>query len=151
MPVARRVGFTFVELLIVAVFVAVVTAAVLPQLSASPDNPRVQLLQYNLTALRAQIEHYKLDHGGVIPQIVDGALPQLTASTDETGRIGPAGPKHSFGPYFSGPIPFNPLDGRNCVAPSAGYPFILATGDGGWIYDALDGHISVNTPGHLAD
>ncbi len=151
MRLVRRFGFTLVELLIVAVFVAVLTAAVLPQMSAAPDNPQVQVLHYNLTALRAQIEHYKLEHGGAIPQVVDGGLSQLTAATDSTGRIGSAGPLFPLGPYFSGPLPFNPLDGRNCVVPAGGYPFVLATPEGGWLYDALDGHVGANTPGHLAD
>ncbi len=148
---SSRRAFTSVELIIVCVSFVLVSSAVMSALSAAPEDPRRQILQHNLGTIRAQIEHYKLEHGGAPPQWVDGALPQLTSSTDAEGRMGPAGEKYPLGPYLPNGLPVNPLDGRSAVAPAAGYPFAAALPGGGWLYDSATGHIAANTPGYLGE
>lgn len=150
MKTTRRSGFTLIEVLIVVVIMAVLAATIIPQFTNSADDAKASTLKFNLHTLRSQVELYKLHHGGAVPTISNGSLPQLYSSTNAGGAIGAAGPSYPYGPYIQD-LPPNPLDAKSTVTATATNPPAAATTDGGWLYHAATGRIFANHADHLAD
>jgi prepilin-type N-terminal cleavage/methylation domain-containing protein len=151
MKAKRRSGFTLIEVLIVVVIMAILAATIIPQFSSSTEDAKASSLKFNLHTMRAQIELYKLHHGGDVPAITGTTLPQLTASTDMSGQIGTTGPNYPYGPYIQGQLPPNSFDGKNTVTATANFPPTAATAAGGWFYHVATGRIAANHADHLND
>ena len=83
--------------------------------------------------MRAQVELYKVQHGGTPPTLTSGSLPQLLSATDVDGATGQPGPTYPFGPYIVGDIPPNPITGDNTVTTLATIPPSSESGTGGWL------------------
>ncbi|HKD37036.1 MAG TPA: prepilin-type N-terminal cleavage/methylation domain-containing protein [Pirellulales bacterium] len=64
----RRVGFTLIEIAIVAAIVAVLAAIVSPQFSVSADKTKDCVVRRNIRVLRLQIDPYKLNPKGGAPR-----------------------------------------------------------------------------------
>ncbi len=153
---ARRGGFTLIEVLIVVVIMAVLAATIIPQFSTSTKDARESNLKYNLQSLRTQIELYKVQHLGALP---DGTLnlKQITAATDVTGVVSTSGQPdgtHPFGPYVGqGKIPEQPFSASNTVLLDTGMagttPTATASPGGGWIYRASTGEIWIDHPTYI--
>jgi general secretion pathway protein G len=147
---ARPRGFTLIEVIILVVVFAVMTATILPQLSNSTKNARESSMRFNLQSLRTQIELYKVQHAGGLP---DGTfnLKQLTSATDSTGALSTTGSvdaAHPFGPYLPGGLPVQPFSGLNTVKVDTGAagttPAGAAAPGGGWIYRPSTGEIWID-------
>ena len=137
----RRSGFTLIEVLIVVVIMAVLAATIIPQFSSSTEDAKASTLKFNLHTMRSQIELYKLQHNGLLPQITSNSLPQLTSNTKVDGTVG-TGASFPLGPYVQGELPANPFDGKKTVT-AATFPFdATEAAAGGWIYDASTGKIA---------
>jgi general secretion pathway protein G len=142
-------GLTLIEVLIVVVIMAILAAVVIPQFATSTEDARASTLQFNLHTLRSQIELYRIQHFGQLPQIINNDLPQLTNATNAQGQIGTPGPDYPYGPYLQNGLPPNPYDGKNRVVQVATVgqvPTAPADTDGGWQYDPTTGAIYPNNP-----
>ena len=111
MSAKRRIGFTLVEVLIVVVIMAILAATIIPQFSDSSKDAKESNLRFNLHTLRSQIELYKSQHDGVVPQTAN--LPELSNKTTLAGDIGNTR-THKFGPYIR-QIPANPFTDSQSV------------------------------------
>jgi len=145
----RRHAFTLVEVLIVVVILAILAGTVIPQFTASSDDAKDSAALYNLHTLRAQIELYKVQHGGTPPALASGTLAQLTSATDATGATGSPGPTYPFGPYLASGIPANPLTGVATVTTLATAPPTAETATNGWLYQETTGQIYLDKTGYL--
>src|SRR5437867_11185786 len=72
----RRSAFTLIEILIVVVIIAVLAATIIPQFTDSQKDARISTAQFNLNTLRAQIELFKAQHSGALP---NATLTDLTS------------------------------------------------------------------------
>ena len=63
-------GFTLVELLIVAIILAILAAIVVPQFASSTVDARASALRSNLSNIRGAIDLYAQQHGGTYPSAV---------------------------------------------------------------------------------
>lgn len=159
-------GFTLVELLIVAIILAILAAIVVPQFASTTDDAKESSLRANLAALRGAMDLYKQQHGeypgvnvssggtctatagtggvGTQNAIVD----QLTRFTNANGQSCSA-PEAGFvfGPYLKeDAMPSNPITDSNTVV-------VVTTGDlnmaadgagGGWKFDSTSGKFIAN-------
>ncbi len=150
----RKLGFTLIEVLIVVVIMAVLAATIIPQFTSSSKDAQDAASSYNLHTLRSQIQLYRTEHGGIYPAIANDAggqpsLPALYSNTNAAGAVG-TGASFPLGPYMIA-IPENPYDGKNYVEAAVAWPPAAATANGGWLYHAATGQITLNTAGHLTD
>lgn len=163
-------GFTLVELLIVAIILAILAAIIVPQFASTTTDAKESALRSNLAAVRAAIDLYRQQHGvypGVNPS--NGATctggtkgtgtggdgvtlrDQLVRYTDQAGNscsLATAGAEtFPFGPYLKeDQIPANPVTGSAAIE-------VVSTGDlemggtgpgGGWKYDTVTGKFIAN-------
>ncbi|HEY5315573.1 MAG TPA: prepilin-type N-terminal cleavage/methylation domain-containing protein [Pirellulales bacterium] len=135
-------GFTFVEVLVAVVIMAIVVVAILPQFSDSADAAKTSIGSFDLHTLRLQIELYKLEHAGMTPT---QQLIELASATNLSGTVGTSGADFPYGPYLTS-IPANPITGSNTVvaAPPAGATPTTVTPGAGWQYDTDTGKIWFN-------
>ena len=102
------------EVLIVALVLAITAWVLVPQFSQAANNGRLHALSAEMQALRAQIERYRVDHGGRYPDAAN-FVAQMTGRTGLDGtRRETKGEGPTFGPYLR-QIPVNPLTGGNRV------------------------------------
>jgi general secretion pathway protein G len=146
----RRGAFTLIEVLIVVVIMAVLAGVIIPQFSSSTQDAKESALKFDLGQLRTQIDMYKVHHAGLVPQIQNGTLPQLTSSTDANGNIGTAGPQFPFGPYMINGLPVNPVTGIATVTAATTFPPTAASGNNGWLFNPVTGQIAADSANYLA-
>ena len=104
-------GFTFVEIVIAVLILAILAMMVVPRLAGGAENARKAALEKDLRMLREQIRVYKLDHDGRSPHLDENGardtanfIARMTGRTDPDGALNPAGQR---GPYM--PVwPSNP-------------------------------------------
>ncbi len=158
--VLRR-GFTLPEVMIIVLVLGILAALVLPSFNtAFTDSKEAALIQH-LQTLRAQIQQYQSDHGGLLPgqgsTSTSAFKNALLLSTDAAGTTGAVGTL-PFGPYFSGQLPANPFTSGTGVmivsAIDSATPNEAAL-DGtlkvGWIYSPSEGRIKGNNQGTALD
>ena len=140
---SKQAGFTLVELLIVAIILAILAAIVVPQFASTTDDARDSALRSNLSGIRSAIDLYTQQHGNTFPGAVTavpaacaGGTPgagaadsaealesQLRFYTNAAGQAcsiadTPAGGvvEFPFGPYLKGELPANPITQDDTVA-----------------------------------
>ncbi len=146
--VARRTAFTLIEVLIVVVIMAILAAVIIPQFSTATSDAKRSSLEFNMHAIRSQIELYKVHHGSY-PTITSGDLPQLWQATNAAGEVGTPGPSYPYGPYLTSGIPANPYNNSKtvvAVATPGQPPTGVVSGGAGWQYDETTGNIYPNNP-----
>ncbi len=162
----RQSGFTLVELLIVAIILAILAAIILPQFASTTTDAQESALRANLAGMRSSIDLYRQQHGeypgantaaggtcsgtlgtGVAgsQQALEDQLNRYSNLAGQTCSLPEAG--FAFGPYIQDDdLPTNPVTGSGIFA-------IIATGnlemvaDGaslGWKYDTAAGKIIAN-------
>jgi prepilin-type N-terminal cleavage/methylation domain-containing protein len=132
-------GFTLVEILIVVLILAILAAIVLPRLWNASDEARRSTLLENISKIRAVIQVYRNQHGGLPDG--DRIADQLTCPTDFGGAVGAVrGGGFRYGPYLE-QLPPNPFTGsraiRSTADPSEAFP--PGDADGGWWYNEATG------------
>ena len=144
-------GFTLVELLIVAVVLAIFAAIVVPQFASTTDEAKESALKSDLAAIRSAIDLYRQQHtaypgvttavpaapltcsatagagtgGGTGAQAATAFLSQLTLYTNANGMAcsSNASGDFPFGPYLrDDAIPANAVNGDATVT-------VINTGD----------------------
>ena len=151
MHMRHRHGFTLIEILIVVAILAVLAAAVIPQVASSTETAKESALEYNVKVMREQAQIYQAHHFGDLPAIQDNNLPQLIGATNVHGEIGASGDDYPLGPYVNEAIPVNPFDESNkvtAVAVQGQNPTRAVGGLGGWQYDESNGAVWPNHPGY---
>ena len=133
---SSRLGFTLVEVMIVVVCMAILTAVVIPQFTDGAKDARVNTAKFNLQQMRSQLELYRQHHNGLLP---GNTLAEMLAKTNQAGTMG-ATAAYSLGPYCM-EIPLNPLTRSNVVRVSSSNPPTAASGavDAGWLYHRASG------------
>ena len=150
-------GFTLVEIMIVLAVLAILVLAVIPEYGTASQEARESSLATNLQTLTRQIELYRLEHGGKLPNI-DHAnrddrstgrfVQRLTSRTDAVGRVAAAG---DYGPYLM-EWPANPfsdtavatkiLFGTDATSPRDGTT--------GWYYNTKTGALESGGTANIA-
>ncbi len=166
-------GFTLVELLIVAVVLAIFAAIVVPQFASTTDEARDSALKSDLAALRAAVDLYRQQHG-VYPGAVASTGGTCTGGTAGTGAVEtqaaffeqlafysnasgqtctrPVGGNFPYGPYIrETTMPENAVTSSSTVvivpAADAAAGDLAMSGDGaggGWKFDVTSGKLIVN-------
>ena len=162
----RQAGFTLVELLIVAIILAILAAIVVPQFSSTTNDAQESALRANLSAIRSAVDLYRQQHGEFPGAVASSGgtctatagtgaagsrqalVDQLTRFTNAAGQSCSA-PETGFvfGPYLKeNDLPDNPITNSGAVA-------IVSTGDlnmaadgagGGWKFDTTSGKFIAN-------
>ncbi len=121
----NQAGFTLIEMLVVVIILGILAMIIVPQISVSTDDARLNSLQTNLNSLRSAIEVYAAQHANRYPgtyseadgttAVADDAaakaafLAQLTQFTDIKGMVnGTKTVAFKYGPYLkTGTLPLN--------------------------------------------
>ena len=133
-PRTTSTGYTFVEILVVVVILAVLAALVVPHFGQASTDPDLAALSATLQTVRTQLQYYKVQHNGSLPSLADWEK-QMLGRSRPNGKLSADGP---CGPYLL-QLPVNPLDGSRNIGP-------LQNGSGGWAYDQDTGHFQSNDP-----
>ncbi len=168
----KQAGFTLVELLIVAIILAILAAIVVPQFASTTTDAQEAALRANLSAIRGAVSLYRQQHGeypalsasnggactgtagSAVAEDPVALVEQLTRYTNAAGQScsRPDGGSYPFGPYLDeNDIPANPITGDNTIAivgsadPAAGDLGMQGAGAGlGWRYDVTSGKFIAN-------
>jgi prepilin-type N-terminal cleavage/methylation domain-containing protein len=155
-------GFTLVELLVVAVVLAIFAAIVVPEFSNTSDSTRESAAIADLNNIRKAISLYQQQHGGVAPGVTMSAsalcpapgqsslggpgtdlalIYQLSRFTDDIGgTCSIRTTRFVYGPYIqvSG-VPRNPWTGSRAIRVVTDGNLqpqgAAAANNGGWLYD----------------
>lgn len=159
-----QTGFTLVELLIVAIILAILAAIVVPQFASTTTDAQESALRTNLSNIRAAVDLYRQQHGeypglnastggaacaagtpgaggaGTGPAFAD----QLLLYTDANGAScsQPNGGAFPFGPYLKeDAIPANPVTNDPTVTVVVDPDLMMAGGGagGGWRFSTSTG------------
>lgn len=164
----RESGFTLVELLIVAIILAILAAIIVPQFASTTTDATESALRANVTGMRSAIDLYRQQHGeypGVVtavpaaPLVCGGTAgagtggdqatlqSQLTLYSNRNGMsCSAAGTDFPFGPYIQeDALPVNPItdDGTVDIVTDGDLVMTPATG-AGWQYDTITGKFIVD-------
>jgi general secretion pathway protein G len=136
-----RTGFTLVEVLMVAVILAILAVVVVPQFSDASTDVKTSALRATLQTVRSQLELYKAQHNGSYPPApVGGVWKEMTQKTNVSGATG--GSDAKYGPYLQ-TMPINPVDDTTDVASAQ-------DGTNGWAYDPSTGVLKSNDSSVMA-
>jgi general secretion pathway protein G len=162
----KQAGFTLVELLIVAIILAILAAIIIPQFASTTVDAQEAALRSNVSVMRSAIELYRQQHGAYpgasaasggtcsgttgtgaagTQQAMEDQLTRYSNSTGQTCSVPDTG--FSFGPYIQdNDLPTNPISGSNVIAIiNTGDLEMTADGAGlGWKYDSTAGKFIVN-------
>ncbi len=130
---SRRSGFTLVEVLMVAVILAILAVVVVPQFTDASVDVKSSALRASLHTIRSQLELYKAQHNGKYPAQAT-MVHLMTNKTTADGTVDNTNGK--FGPYLQ-TTPINPVDSLDTIASSQ-------DGNGGWAYDENSGSFKSN-------
>jgi len=165
---ANQEGFTLVELLIVAIILAILAAIVVPQFASSTGDAAASALRSDLSGIRSAIDLYTQQHSGAFPGAVassggtctggtagSGAadsqaavVEQLKYYSNSTGQTcsisdttDTAAVEYPFGPYIKGDLPANPVthNGTVAIETTGDLDMTAAAAGGGWRYDTTSG------------
>lgn len=169
----RTQGFTLVELLIVAIMLAILAAIVVPQFASTTTEAQESALKSDLAGLRSAIDLYRQQHGEYpglnastggtctggaagtgAAESAQAIIDQLTRYTNDSGQSCtlPVGGNFPYGPYIKeSDIPANPITQSAVIAiigaADAQAGNLAMGGDGpglGWKYDVTSGKLIAN-------
>ena len=160
----KQSGFTLIEMLIVVIILGIIAAIIIPQISVSTEDTKLNTLKTNLNTTRNSLELYYFQHNSIYPgaspttkpaDVTTDALAlvaQLARYTDVDGNISNTKTAvFKFGPYIkNGSLATNPYNDmsdvviddteaditvRNSAASDNGWKFYRLTG----VFIAADG------------
>ena len=124
-------GFTLIEILIVVILLGILATVIIPQVSVSSNDAKLNTLKTNLSNLRSVVELYYYQHGNTYPgfavpttkpadvtDVATAFTAQLARYTDASGNISNTGGTSDFpyGPYVKAPdLPENSFNNLNDV------------------------------------
>ncbi len=120
-----QAGFTLIEMLIVVIILGILATIIIPQLSVSTEDAKINTLKTNLGGLRSSIEIYYAQHNNYPgANDINGAtssdagvaatafVQQLTRYTESDGTVSATkSTTAKYGPYVKGGgLPKNPFN-----------------------------------------
>lgn len=162
-PNKKQSGFTLVELLIVAIILAILAAIIVPQFASTTVDAQEAALRSNLTGMRSAINLYRQQHGefpsasassgATCPASGTAGLgaadnpialvDQLTRYSNAAGQTcSTSSTEFSFGPYLQDDdLPNNPVTtvGTVVIVTTGDLAMTASTVAGGWRYDNASG------------
>jgi prepilin-type N-terminal cleavage/methylation domain-containing protein len=128
-----REGFTLIEILVVVILLGILATIIIPQISVSTEDAKLNTLKTNLNHLRSAVELYYYQHNNTYPgatkhtdgtsvgsdaEAVAAFIPQLTQYSSLTGEVATSGSSiYQFGPYIkSATLPANPFNNASEIA-----------------------------------
>jgi general secretion pathway protein G len=158
----KRVGFTLIEMLIVIVILGILAMVIVPQISTSSDDAKLNTLRTNLSVMRNAVELYYAQHASTYPgsalggagNAADAFVQQMTRYTDATNAISAVkSAQYKFGPYVKGnTLPPNPFNGLATIAVDTAIDNITtraADNSTGWKFYTKTGVLIANTTDHV--
>jgi general secretion pathway protein G len=143
METRRR--FTKLRILLAAavlIIVGILAAIVVPQFTSASVEHIDTPLNFDLQAMRSQIEFYKIHHNGDLPG-TDAGVSFVQALTQRTNADGSLNPTGRYGPYMK-KIPVNHYNGLDTVEIDG----VLGGGDYGWHFNTTTGEFHADDDGH---
>ncbi|HEV8290317.1 MAG TPA: prepilin-type N-terminal cleavage/methylation domain-containing protein [Tepidisphaeraceae bacterium] len=125
----HRGAFTLIEILIVVVILGILGALVYPHFANARADAADKAARTQLQSLRSQIEMYKIQHGGSVPDLVTNWNPLVNATVYNGKTVGPylpRAPKNGFN-NLSNVVDG---DGSGPASSSAGFVYDYAGGSG---------------------
>ena len=75
-------GFTLIEILIVVILLGILATIIIPQVSVSADEAKLNTLKNNLSGLRRSIDLYYFQHNNAYPgAVLPATIPGVTSLT----------------------------------------------------------------------
>ena len=126
-------GFTLIEILIVVILLGIIASIIIPQITVSSEDAKLNTLKTNLSSLRSAIELYYYQHGNRYPGQYDEAngtdelddateaanafVAQLTQYSNAEGKVtaDSAATGYGLGPYLRDGLPINPYNNNRKV------------------------------------
>ena len=122
-------GFTLIEILIVVILLGILATIIIPQVSISSDDAKLNSLKTNLSNMRSAVELYYYQHNNSYPGVAVPTtkpsdvtdLPttftaQLGRYTDASGNISDSGSSvYQYGPYMKDGLPTNSFNDKSDV------------------------------------
>ena len=150
-------------MLIVLLLLSVLAVIIIPMISSSTEDAKVNTFSANISRLRRAIDLYFVQHKntypgknrddgapvGTIEEAIKGFTKQLTQYTDENGHVQVSKDStHVFGPYFrGGKLPVNPFNNKNdvtCDTSISDITLITPDGSTGWKFYTQPGILIPN-------
>jgi len=156
-----------IEILIVIILLGIMATIIIPQVSVSNEDTKINALKTNLRLMRGAIRLYSLQHGNIYPGANDKTgnpaaniglaqeafIAQLTLYTNAKGvvyplKVGLYGETYEFGPYLKSselpPNPFNSDNGVLCDITTADITTKVSDGSSGWKFYTKTGLFMAN-------
>ena len=127
----NQAGFTLIEILIVVILLGILATILIPQISVSTQDAKLNAVKSNLSSLRSAVELYYYQHSSTYPGQNDitgsgtsnaatagvAFLQQLTRYTATDGTVSDTkDTTHAYGPYVKGNnLPANSFNDLNTV------------------------------------
>jgi prepilin-type N-terminal cleavage/methylation domain-containing protein len=147
----RKQGFSLIELMIVIMLLAIVSAITIPRFVDASDDARETAIETDIQMMRRQIMVYVAQHTGKGPHLDENGnldkanlAARLTGRTDPEGKLGATG---LYGPYMA-EWPTNPFiaSADNAAAVTFGTDTSPPRDDStGWYYNTDTCIISANS------
>ncbi len=160
-------GFTLIEILIVVILLGILATIIIPQVSVSTEDAKVNSVKSNLASLRNSIELYYFQHSDQYPGMRDisgvstsvantaaiAFLRQLTEYTEADGTVSTEKTATAkYGPYVKGGnLPTNNFNELNTVVADATETDITektSSGTAAWKFYTQTGVLMANDGDH---